>query len=496
MSNIFQRRFNGIRGKLFFSMVGILAVCFVVISIAAQPVLSKVLVFRTGNSLSRIADTIDSVAPGSSTYYFELYSIGVNNNISFELISPDGAINYQSSEGYSALSSGHMPSANNVESDYSQTERTASYRSSSGTYEKRRKIATMAEYLVFTREISTGETLHIFSNVAVIDSNVQVAARVFTLICILICLIMTVFVFYYAYRFTKPLVEMNDVTRDMAQLNFERRCGAEGPDEIGELGRSINVLSATLDATLDDLKDKNIQLGKELERRNEIDLARREFIGNVSHELKTPIAIISGYAEGLASGISDDPEVIKEYCSIINDESRKMTDLVSELLELSKLENVTLELNPATYSLGEQISAVANHFAILAGRRSIEIVNKVPEGIMCYAQPDKIEIVLKNYISNAVSHCNDGGRITIDCNELKDRYCVTVFNTGSSIGPEDIDRIWESFYRGDKSHNRSENRYGLGLSIVKAIMKTHGTDCYVRNVDGGVEFSFEVLKSI
>ena len=492
MKKTSERRpvFNRIRTKMFVSLFAILTVFFGVICFVAGPALSTVLIYRTYNNLVDISEEIDSVLPGSSTYYFDLYSIAVNNNISYELINPDNTIAYQSSDGYSAQSSAHIYSTGASDSEYLQTENvtTYSYKNSSGSYERRKKIATKAEYLVYTSELSSNETLHIFSSVAIIDSNVEVATRVFILICIFIALLMLLFVYRYVSRFTKPLEEMNDVTKDMANLNFARKCKPYSKDEIGELGDSINTLSTTLDSTLHDLRQKNLQLEADIEH-------RREFISNVSHELKTPIAIISGYAEGLSSGISDDPAVIREYCEIINEESKKMNGLVMELLELSKLESISETFNPVRYNLSEQVNDVISHFALLISDKGIKITNHFPDNIYCYAQKDKIEIILKNYISNAISHCKNEMAIEISCEETEDRWVVKVFNTGDNIEETDLNRIWESFYRADKAHSRNENRFGLGLSIVKAIADNHGMNCSAHNESNGVTFDFEVQKA-
>lgn len=489
-------KLSKLRVRLFASFMAILIVCFTVIFIAAGPALTTFLVYKTAGDLNDVSERIDALAPGSPTYYFELYYLAVNNNISFELIGADGSLAYQSAAGYSAQSSGHLLSANSTETEYSQTKNVVTYDIGSvdGLYEKRRKIATKAEYLVFSKDMASGETLHIFSPVAVIDSNVAVAVRAFSFICIIICLIMLIIVYTYVLKFTKPLVEMNDVTRDMAALNFARRCKHYGSDEIGELSGSINALSTALDSALMDLREKNERLERDIEHRVELDSMRRDFINNVSHELKTPIAIISGYAEGLCAGISDEPEVIREYCEIILEESKKMNGLVVELLELSALESQKVEIVPTSYSLTEQINEVLSHFSILFSNHSIEVAADLPENADCVAQKDKIEIVLKNYISNAVSHCTVPGRISVRCEDMDDKWKVTVFNTGDGIKDEDINNIWTSFYRADKAHARSENRFGLGLSIVQAIMKNHSMGYGAENVRGGVEFWFEVKK--
>jgi signal transduction histidine kinase len=193
-------------------------------------------------------------------------------------------------------------------------------------------------------------------------------------------------------------------------------------------------------------------------------------------------------------GISDDPKIIKEYCQIINDESNKMNALVVELLELSKLESKSQPFTPDYFSLSEKLGSLLNHLSLLFEQNGITVRNNVPDNLICYAQQDKIEIVLKNYITNAVSHCNGSKEIIIDCNENDNLIEVSVFNTGEHIADHDMPELWDSFYRADKAHGRQENRFGLGLSIVRSIMENHNCGYGVKNVEGGVVFTFEVSK--
>ncbi len=485
-----------IRIKLFRAIVTILVLCFIFISISNRPILYRVLAHQTSQELLEVSENINSLDPSSITYYFDLYAIAINNNISFEMLLNDGTLIYTSKDSSSALSSGHFPTSGAEGSEFSQTvlRDTYNFTPSPSLFEKRQKVATSAEYFVLTTLLESGETLHIFSPVATVNSNVEASVSVFNLIAVVICLIMSALTYFFVSKFTKPIVEMNDVTRDMAALNFKRKCRSYGNDEVGELGKSINTLSDTLDTTLMDLQDKNEQLERDIERRHALDDARKSFINNVSHELKTPIAIISGYAEGLAAGISDDPQVLSEYCRIINEETKKMNLLVVELLELSKLDSKTQPFTPENYDLGKQAADLFSNFALFFRKHGITAVNNIPEGCMCYAQRDKIEIVLKNYINNAVSHCDGEKLIKLDVVENNGNLRVSVFNTGECISEAETDEIWDSFYRADKSHSRGENRFGLGLSIVKSIMNLHSMPYGVDNVENGVRFWFEISK--
>lgn len=496
MKKFFSKiRLRRIRIKLFAMILAVMVLFFILISLFSSPALFMVLSHQTYRNLSSAAKDINNCIPGTATYYFELFSIAQNNNIEFEILDSSGMLVY-TSQGDSAESSNHFPFSGASGSQYSNTVASDnySYAVKQENYEIRQKIATSAEYFVLTKTLESGETVYIYSSVADIENIVDVADSVFLFICILIVMIVSFIFYILVSKFTKPLVEMNDITKDMAALNFERRCGNYGKDEIGELGESINILSDTLDETLIDLKDKNKQLEKDIERRHALDNARTSFINNVSHELKTPIAIISGYAEGLCEGISNDPEVIRDYCTIIQDETRKMNSLVVELLELSKLESKSQPFTPAKFDINEKIESILNHLALEFDKNGITVKNNIQGPLECYAQDDKIEIVLKNYITNAVSHCDGDKIIEISAVDIGDKYEISVFNTGEHIADNDLPEIWDSFYRADKSHARSENRFGLGLSIVKSIMTNHNCSYSAKNITGGVVFIFEVPK--
>ncbi len=468
-----------------------LILLFLLIFTFSSPALFNTFTYRTYNQLNKIGEDINKCSPGSVTYLFDLNSIAVNNNVDFEIVNSEQIVSYSTIT--SEIQSGESL---NPQSEFSTMLETDKYNIyiDSEEFEIRQRPATNAYYYILHYPLQTGETAYIYSEVADVESIVFVAGRVFTFISVLTLILFTLIFYLLVAKFTKPLVEMNDITKDMAALNFERKCKNYGSDEIGELGISINTLSDTLDATLLDLKDKNEQLEKDIEKQQALDNARKSFIDNVSHELKTPIAIISGYAEGVSQGISDDPEVIKEYCNIINDESKKMNTLVLELLELSKLENRVQPFMPEYFNIGRLVSSLINHLKLQFDQKSITIKNNLPEELKCYGQIDKIEIVLKNYITNAIAHCSGEKIIEIGYTDKAECYEISVFNTGENISDADIKEIWDSFFRADKSHARSENRFGLGLSIVRSIMDKHNCKYGVKNVRNGVVFTFEIPK--
>lgn len=455
--------------------------------------LFKAFSYETYTNFIDAADRVNDCNVASVTYYFDLAAISAEYNVNFEIVSPYGFLTYTSSDG-SAQSSSHFSDSVPEYESMKETDYKQQYTAKYDNFEIRSKLSSNTRFFIYSRQLDSGELLHMYSPVADVENIVSVADKVYSSISIAMILFLSVAFFIIVTRFTKPVMEINDITKDMAALNFERKCGDYGKDEIGELGRSINILSNTLDSTLMDLKEKNEVLEKDIERRHALDNARKSFISNVSHELKTPIAIISGYAEGLCDGISSDPEVIKDYCNIIKDESQKMNSLVVELLELSKLDSGAEVFAPESFDLGEKVTSLLSHLSLQFEKNGIRVENKIPPSLMCYAQKDKIEIVLKNYLTNAASHCSGEKKIILRLRDRGTCWKIAVYNSGEHIAPQDMPEIWDSFYRADKAHERSENRFGLGLSIVKSIMTNHKCRYGAENLKGGVEFSFEVAK--
>lgn len=364
---------------------------------------------------------------------------------------------------------------------------TATERMSDGvTFKTAVRRFDKSEYLLCTKEISDG----LFAEVRVqkqLISNSAAIANEFIIIISVICFLASiVWVLIFARQFSKPISEMNDITRDMARLDFSRKLKIDRSDEIGQLADSVNELSASLSTALSDLKASNAKLKDEIELERQLDVMRRGFVANVSHELKTPISIISGYAEGLKLNVNSQSK--EEYCNTIIDESRRMNRLVLSILELSRYESGQIPINKQNFGFAQLCRDMTER--IFAGK-NISVSCEVPEDAGIFADPMLIEQVLKSYLENAAAHTPDGGKVRIAFEQKEDGARISVFNTGSHVDSELMPQIWQSFFRGDKSHKRESSRFGLGLSIVTAIMKMHGRQCGVYNTEDGVCFWFE-----
>ena len=325
--------------------------------------------------------------------------------------------------------------------------------------------------------------------------SIQTSARLsgqFTMYVGLILIICGAIAMYlYSRQFTKPIEDMAKAANQMSHLDFDMKVPTGSDDELGRLGNSINELSSKLELTISELKTANNELQKDIEQKVQIDEMRKEFLSHVSHELKTPIALIQGYSEGLKDNILDDEESKEFYCDVIADEAKKMNRMVQKLLTLNQIEFGNNQVNMERFDITEMIRNMVESSKILVEKQGVTIIFDEPE-MHVWADEFMIEEVVNNYLSNARNHVTDGGIIKVSYCQNGNNLRVKVFNTGNHIPQEDIDKLWVKFYKVDKARTREYGGSGIGLSIVEATMKAHGRDYGVDNVEGGVEFYFEV----
>lgn len=329
-----------------------------------------------------------------------------------------------------------------------------------------------------------------------IEEAATFANRFFINIGLIGAVIGAVIIWIIASKMTKPIAELNNISEKMVLLDFDARYNGKSKNEIGVLGCNMNKLSESLEKSISSLKSANLELQKDIEHKEQLDEMRREFVSNVSHELKTPIAIIQGYAEGLKEGISDDPESMDYYCDVIIDEASKMNSMVKQFLTLNQLEFGGESVSLERFDVNAMISGYLASAGMLAKQSGIEILFENNESINVWGDEFKAEEVLNNYFSNAVHYCsedNEGNRYIRVYTESKGDNCrICVFNTGNHIPKDSIERLWEKFYKVDKARTREYGGSGVGLSIVKAIQESLNM-CYgVENVENGVVFWFEL----
>lgn len=309
---------------------------------------------------------------------------------------------------------------------------------------------------------------------------------------------------------TKPVVQLSEISQKMVDLDFDAKYvrggwhRQKGPkwyqkqmrkmergNEIDQLGIHMNQLSWQLEKTISELKTANNELMQDIEKKEQIDEMRKDFISNVSHELKTPLALIQGYAEGLKECINDDEQSREFYCEVIMDEADKMNKMVKKLLSLNQLEFGNDQVSMERFDVTELIQGIVNASSILLDQKGISVDMDLPQEYV-WADEFKVEEVITNYLSNAINHAEGEKKIRIFYEKKETCLRISVFNTGNPIPEEDLDNIWVKFYKVDKARTRAYGGSGIGLSIVKAIMESFHQECGVINHGDGVEFWLEL----
>lgn len=325
-----------------------------------------------------------------------------------------------------------------------------------------------------------------------ISDSVSISNEFLKYICVTGIILTFVIVWFISHRVTKPLRELTELSKRMAELDFEAKFTGESNNEVGQLGAHFNMMSEKLQAVYSQLMTANNELQKDIEKKEKIDDMRKEFLSNVSHELKTPIALIQGYAEGLQECVNDDPESRAFYCDVIMDEASKMNGLVQKLLTLNQLEFGNDQVTMERFDMAALIRNKIQSVSILAQQKEAQIFCNCPESAFVWGDEFKVEEVLTNYLSNALNHVSGEKKITVSVEQNKEQVRVTVFNTGECIPEADIDQIWDKFYKVDKARTREYGGSGVGLSIVKAIMESFHQKYGVENRADGVAFWFEL----
>lgn len=348
------------------------------------------------------------------------------------------------------------------------------------------------EYLEMYGRLNTGISFIMRTPIESIRESAKIANRFLAYVGILGTVAGGIIIWFVARRITRPILELSRISEQMVHLNFEAKYSGNAKNEIDLLGENINKLSASLEHSISELKTANNELQKDIERKEAIDEMRKEFLANVSHELKTPIALIQGYAEGLSEGVNDDPGSRSFYCEVIMDEAAKMNQMVQKLLTLNQLEFGNDLVTMERFDVNALIRNYLQSAGILTRQNEIRVCMEEYGPTYVWADEYKTEEVFMNYFSNAVNHCSGERKIVITLERRQEKVRVGVFNTGDPIPEDSLPHLWEKFYKVDKARTREYGGSGVGLSIVKAIMDSMNQGYGVENYQNGVLFWFEL----
>lgn len=469
----------GIRFRVFLEVGAIFVVSLIALIVVNSQLLDDVYLWNEELSLKQMAQEAEEHI---GDYQNLLREFEVKNGVSIDL--------YDNNDNYVYEGSGRFVSGNKLIVVSRAEDEDGSY------FNILQEENSSTQYILYGKDFSNGYHIEITSQKDVIQENASIATRVTTLIAVVAMLLALIYISGYAKRFTKPIIKITETANKMSNLDFSQKCEINRKDEIGILADSINKLSASLDTALTELKTTNEQLVSDIEKERKLEKMRQDFVSSASHELKTPIAIIRGYAEGLKINVSEEDTAMQEYCDIIMNEADKMNSLVLSLLEASLYSSGMKTLNKDEFSLNEFIKEYMKAAKPIFEEKEINAKFIDPETkLMVFADKSQIERVLSNYISNACSHTKNEKEIIVSVEDSGEKYKVSVYNSGSFIDDKDKDNIFNSFYRADKAHSRKEGRFGLGLSIVKSIMDMHKCECGFTNKENGVEFWFQVEKA-
>ncbi|KEI81244.1 HAMP domain-containing histidine kinase [Clostridium botulinum] len=297
----------------------------------------------------------------------------------------------------------------------------------------------------------------------------------------------------YSKVISKPLISMNKVAKEMAKLDFTKKCTVKGEDEIGELSQSLNDLSNNLRISMKELQRANEQLLDDIAKEREIEKKRREFIATISHELKTPITILKGQIEGMLSNIGiykDRDKYLKRNLEVLND----MEYMVKETLEISKLESQGFKPRKEQVSLSKIVEECIYNISFIAKRKNIFIDKNINEDLFVHGDSKLLKKVVNNIITNAINHSPESEKVYANLHEEKDEIVLKMENTGIYIEENELKEIFKPFYRIEKSRNRKSGGSGLGLYIVKMILDAHNGKYSISNNEKGVEFKLCLKK--
>lgn len=348
------------------------------------------------------------------------------------------------------------------------------------------------EYLEMIGTLDNGDYFIMRTPLESIRDSVMIANRFYVGIGAVVIIISAAIIYFFSRKVTKPVMELAEISKRMTALDFDAKYETKGENEVDLLGEHMNQLSEALEKTISELKTANNELRRDIEQKEKNEQMRTEFLSNVSHELKTPLALIQGYAEGLKDGISEDPESRAYYLEVIMDETQKMNTMVKKLLTLNEMEFGQETIAMERFNVAELIEGVAQSYSLFIAQKEGKLRLKLENPLYVWSDELKIEEVLTNYISNACNHLENEKIIEIKAQKKESKVRISVFNTGKQIPEEDKERIWDKFYKVDKAHTREYGGSGIGLSIVKAIMESVNGSYGVENYNNGVEFWIEL----
>lgn len=489
--------FSSVKVKLFITLSSTILLIIIFLIIVNNFALENFYLYNKQNTLKAVYETINNYYENPNQdkdIESELEKLSVKNNFDI-LVKDNKGINvYTTNKNFSLV----IGNINDILDKFNTNKGKELESNDKFVIKKQQDLKNGLSYIMLSGKLDNGYFLYIRIPVTSIQDSVKISNNFLLLMAGFTILIASIMVSIVSRKFTEPILELNNIAKKMSNLDFSQKYKiTNAKDEINDLGKSINTMSDKLEKTIKQLRSSNIELERDIEEKSKIDEMRKTFISDVSHELKTPIALIQGYSEGLLENVNTDEESRKFYAEVILDETNKMDKLVKQLLELMKLEYGKREFNNKEFNIVELEKEVIRKTNVMVEGKQAEILFDSNQEIQVFADDFYIEQVLTNYLTNAIKNVEEmyGEKYIKISNEIKseeNKVCIKVFNTGKNISEENLNRIWNRFYKADESRHREDGGTGIGLAFVKAIMSNYDNKYGVRNLENGVEFYFEL----
>ena len=496
--NKIRKNLKSVRIKLFFTICVVIALVIILLVLTNNVVLEKFYLYNKTKIMKHIYEEINTSYNNELPYEElekNLKTLAINNNLDI-IIETDENVIMLATDNYKKDYTEKIENLNQIKKNGENIQ--ILYKGKNININLIKEYDTKINYIIVSAYLDNGAKLYMKTPTADLKESARISNNVLIAIGSAVIIISGIIASFISRKFATPILELNSIAKKMSDLDFSQKYQVENSeDEIDNLGKSINIMSEKLEKTIKQLTINNSELERDIERKSKIDEMRKQFISDVSHELKTPIALIQGYAEGLVENVNVDDESRKFYANVILDEANKMDRLVKQLLELMRIEYGKLEFNNENFDIVSLIVEVIKKCNVMLEENNIKMYFEINNVIMVNADIFYIEQILINYLTNAIKYSKEvNNERKIEINILldaeKNKVRVNIFNSGDNINEEELQRIWGRFYKIDSSRNRENGGTGIGLAYVKAIMNNYKNEFGAINKPDGIEFFFEL----
>lgn len=418
-------------------------------------------------------NTINHLLENGNNEEFEskLEEFAFNNNVYTELVDANGKSIYITG---SSVSAGKMPMIDSSEREKVIKEiLTGKNVEAAVTHPKfGSEFMLIGLPIIISEEIS--QAMLIITPLAPMEDTALILKGQLIYITVILLFAAVLISFYLSSSFSSPILDIKYAAEQIAAGNFLAKIKTKKKDEIGELAETIN------------------NMGDQLSK---IDQLRKDLIANVSHDLRTPLSLIRGYAETLRDVTGRDPRKREKQLGIIIEETERLSKIVDDIMNLSQLQSGSVKLNKKRFKINELIQTAVQSYTILSEKNGVEIVFSGVSEIVIEADEVRISQVLYNLINNAFTHTPRDGAITVNIIDEVETVRIEISDTGSGILEEELPHIWERYYKAEKTSKKKTTGTGLGLAIVKEILESHQVPYGVKSkINLGTTFWFELKK--